>query len=493
MPKLRAVWRTVPNRLLRYLLDPAWFWLLLGNYEDEPIRFDAWQIADLHDYSKIRFREKAPQIGASWLRACEAVWEAMMFEDATTSFVSVDQREASEKVLYAHKLYDGLPSVIHRAIPIVKDSVEELSWGNEHRPSRVLSLPNTSALRGRKMSVVLDEADFYKDGGAAAYRAAIGRITRGGRVTCNSTCWGVGTTLDKMMQGRDETGEVLEEADVVSRARFPWPVAENEQAKSGIELARLTLPEEDFAEEYSCVRASGASDPFPAQLLRERTHEEALAAFVPDAQHIGRLVFEPTGMMWGGYDVGKGTGRHPSILSLYHQDPDGVWRQVALHQPSRRDQPLSLPEQHEWLIEMMHRYPQLRLVPDVKGIGEYIGQALVREFGNRRVIPMAAGSKPQNHKMQDKTEMIVETKRALEADEVELMSDREQFQEFRHTKKGPDGKFVQLGSDKRAHFDRFWATVYAVYGIGESRKMHSAYRRHGLVVIGGEERESVFS
>lgn len=471
----------VPSRLLPYLLDPAWFWMLLGTYEDEPIVFDNWQIADLHDYSRIRVREKAPQIGASWLRACEAVWECMMIEDSMTAFVSVDQREASEKVLYARKLYDGLPDIIKEWIPLCRDAVEEVGWGHTARPSRVMSLPNSSAVRGRRMSVVADESDFYKDGGKDTYRAAIGRIARGGRLTMQSTCWGSDTVLDNLMLGRDAYGTEGRK-DPVSRASYPWPVVENPDVLASIDMARETLDPADFAEEYECERGLVGSHPYPAQLLRDQTHE--LGGF--EFEDTNKIVVEsPMDGLVMGYDVGKGSGRHPSIASLFRKHADGKWRQEALYQPVRRSgAPMQLPEQHEWLVEFMERVRDLHLVVDGQGIGAHIAQALESRFTRRRVTIMIPGSKPPGLPPQSREEMATELKRQLEAAELELMRDLEQAKQFSRTRRDAQGRIVQSGSDKRAHYDRFWATAYAAYGIQRLAKARNAYRNHGLIVIG---------
>lgn len=451
----------------------------LGTYEDDPIVFDRWQILDLHDFTRIRAREKAPQIGASWLRACEAVWECMLFEDAMTAFVSVDQREASEKVLYAKKLYEGLPKTLQTWIPMVKDSVEELSWGTSGRPSRVLSLPNSSAVRGRRMSVVLDEADFYKDGGRDAFRAGMGRIARGGRLSLQSTCFGQGTKLDNIMQGINDADE--QDQVPVSRARYTWPVVENDSVLESIALSKEILDESDFLEEYECVRGATGSDPFPAELLRRQWHEEGEATVEG-----GLIRYNGDQRAVAGYDVGKGSGRHPSIMSLCTFDVDGVWRQRLIHQPMRGFMPLKLPEQHAWLQAQLREYRDLILVVDGQGIGAHIAQALTNEFG-MRVITMIPGSKPQNMPAQSREEMATELKRQLEANELQLLNEREQTKQFRGTKKANDGKIIQGGSKTKTHYDRFWATAYAAYGISALRRVRSPYADHSLrvVTIGG--------
>lgn len=812
---MRPVWQEIPSRFLPQLLDPARFWTDHGTYEDEEIVFDEWQIAHLRDFSRIRFREKAPQIGFSWLCAAEAVWEAILFEDSMTGFISVDQREAQNKILYARKLYDGLPPVIHQLVPLVGGGKEQLEFGSLARPSQLLSLPATAGMRGRRMNVVLDEAlaldtplptptgwttmgdvrvgdkvigrdglpteitkltdiqddrlcwrvtfadgtsvtasdghrwesrisggrssslirttgemarakskfrvpraaplknpdiplpidpyilglwlgdgnssqaqvscgdrdreairreiekrgytantingglyvsrpgshrnrfspvkglkvllrengllgnkhipslylragteqrlellrglmdsdghadrhgyctfvqarqsltedvmellrslgqlvhlkwrpdrrshryggcfklhfrpvgiqpfslhrkamriksggdswttissieptptvpvrcvsvdaidhlflagsgwtvtgnsDFYIDGGFATFRAGMGRIARGGRLTLGSTVFGTDTVLDTMMKGVDDDGKEIDEAKTISTARFPIAVAENPTVIETAELARAVLDSNDYAEEYECVRGGALTDPFPAQLLRQATHEQSLAEVRLDGE-ILRIYPDPDTQVCIGYDVGKGSGRHPSIANVFELRGQ-QWVQVGVIQPQKANgAPLSLPEQQGWLTEMLARLPNSRLVPDGQGIGAHIAQALEKKFGSKRVIVMIAGSKPKGMKPQDKTEMIVEIKRAMEAGETVLMIDKEQMKQFRRTKKAPGGIYVQSGSTKRSHFDRFWSACYAQYGIGLSKQFDSAYRRHGLRMVGGEGR-----
>lgn len=490
------MWEKIQARFSGSLLDPVYFWETLGTYEDEPIVFDRWQRVHMRDFSRVRFREKAPQIGFSWTCAAEAVWEAMLFEDSMTGFISVDQREAQNKILYARKLYDGLPYALQALVPIVRDAMEAIDFGTIERPSQLLSLPATAGMRGRRMNVVLDESDFYKDGGMSAYRAGIGRITRGGRMSVGSTCWGVDTILDRMMKGEDAQGEHLDEADVVSTGRFPHVVAEKPIVLEGIEMARKTLDRDDFDEEYNCIRSSGLSDPFSSKLMRECQHTLDLAPdedgtnsiieIKPEGGMIRVYPAEEEGKFCAGYDIAKGTGRHPSFLSLA-QKIGGQWKQIALMQPKTSGKSeLSLPQQLEWLIELMTRLPHLRLVPDGQGLGAHIAQELEHRFGKRRVLVMLPGSKPKGLKSQDKTEMITETRRVLEAGDLQLMPDIEQIKQFSRTKKGPGGQYVQRGSSRRDHFDRFWATCYLVYGLAAGGSLDSVYRRRGLSVVGME-------
>lgn len=463
--RLRPVWRVMPPRLIRSFLDPVFFWQAIGEYEGEKIRFDPWQRLWLWNRNRFRCVEKAPQIGFSWLSALEALHEVLLFQDATAGFVSVDMREATEKILYARKAYYELPAMLQDWIPLIRDAVDQLDFGDEGRRSRLMSLPATAGVRGRKMSVYLDEIDFYRDGGRDTFRAAMGRVARGGRVTVGSTAFGVDTQLDKLMQGNER---------VFSRARLPWTVVENPDQTSSIEMALSELDDEDAAEEYECLRGGSTTDTFSPGLILQQTH---------DQEPQDPAEWEPGGPCVAGYDVGK--SRHPSILSIIERGSDKVWRQAVLYQPKDdRGDNMTLPKQHDFLRSLMKKHKTLTLVLDIAGIGAQIGQAMEAEFGSR-FIPMYPGSKPQNHAPQDKVEMVTEIKRGLEANELQLCMDREQANQFRKTRKRPNGQVDQPGTSRRSHYDRFWSTTYAWYGASSGNSVQSVYNTKKLIIIGG--------
>ena len=80
-------------------------------------------------------------------------------------------------------------------------------------------------------------------------------------------------------------------------------------------------------------------------------------------------------------------------------------------------------------------------------------------------------------------DMVTELKRAMESRELEILPNVEQMKQFRRTKRKADGKIDQPGTMKRSHYDRFWATAYAAYGIAAGRRTRSPYEDHSLLVV----------
>jgi phage FluMu gp28-like protein len=462
---VRRTWATASGRSWNVLLDPSSFWQAFGTWDGEPIRFDDWQVVHLWDHARLRAREKAPQIGFSWVSALEALHTALIFDGETSAFISVDLREASEKILYAKKAYFELVEAfpwIGRWVPMVKETSDELWFGSEHSPSRLMSLPHTAAMRGRKMSLYLDEADFYKDAGAAAWRIGFGRIQRGGRVTIGSTCFGQDTALDRVMSQEDQ-----EAKGDVSRGRFPESVVQNEQEREVIEIARRQLDPEDFEEEYRCIRGA-ASATFSPDLLRSAQHELTMIEPEDLEPHEGQV---------GAFDVGA--SQHPSILSVFERRGD-VWSQRVLHELRGK----SLPDQVRFLRELLSRLDTLTLVIDAQGIGLGPAQSLEEEFP-RRVVLMKAGSKPERMEPMDKVEMATATRHGLEKGDLKIAPEREQAKQFRRTRI-VHGKVDQPGSRKKTHYDRFWTVAYAWYGVRNARRRRSIYEERGLIVVGGD-------
>lgn len=440
--------------------------MTFGTYEDDPIVFEPWQVRHLHDYAAMRAREKSPQIGFSWCCAAEAVWEAIMFEDADTGFVSVDLREAQNKVVYARKLYDGLPEEVQDAIPIVNDSSEEIVFGTKARPARLTSFPSSAGIRGRRMNVVIDESDFIKDGGEDVFRAGLTRVLRGGRLTIGGTVFGEGTKLDEVMHHTPHTK--------FSRAILPWTVVGQDWRENIVEL-RAELPPEQAIEEYDCVRGGGATDTFSPTLIRAATQEHEV---VPLHE------WTPTGACVLGFDVGK--SRHPSI-AFGLEKFGNTWRTMVLETPVAPDgQPLSLPKQERYLWDTMERLGNLILCVDVNGLGQQIGDAMTAGFPTRFIPLNSSANPPEGYPAWSKKELVTAARYGLENGEWTIPQDRELARQFRNTSLKADGRVEQPGSKRTTHYDRFWSGMYAWYASHAGRGLLSVYGHRGLLVVGSK-------
>lgn len=427
------MWNNAPPRLLEAFLDIPTFFQLFCEYEGKPIRLDGWQVAFLRSPHRYRACEKSVQIGFSWVCAMEALHAALFYMDETSAFISVNEADAHEKVLYARKLYEGLDPSIKKYVPVSKDSTEEFWVGPRERPARLISLPATSGLRGRAAHIYLDEIEFYKPGqDESVFTAAMGRITRGHRrITIGSSVFGEDTVLTKLMAA-DAYPDFL-------KFRLPWWATENPDVLTGIESQRRNMAPEDFAQEYECIRADAADSAFPQNLIR-KCWNELEEGGIP----IDRL--DPAGSFVAGFDPGG--SRHPAVLSVVQREGN-TSRQVT--QIALRGE--SLASQQQRLDDALRLLPGLELGIDQLGVGLQMTQALHAKWG-ARVHPVLFTE-------QSRSDMTLALKKAMEEGELSIIRDRELAQQLNKTRRMPGGKVVQKDGSSRAHFDKYWALAMA--------------------------------
>ena len=444
---LRPTFEAAPPRLKKLLLDPVAFFQVFCEYEGHPIRLDSWQVAFLHRRARYRAMAKSVQIGFSWICAMEALHLAFFYEDETSSFVSINEEDAKEKILYAQKLYDGIEPQIRRLVPIARESTDAFWLGDRHRPSRLLSLPASSGLRGRATHIYLDEIDHYRPGlDAQVFTAAMGRVTRAKRrLTVGSSVFGEDTMLAHLL-ARDEYRDFL-------KFEIPWWACETPEVREGIEFQRRNMPAEDFAQEYECRRADAADSAFPQNLIRASWHPEL-------AVDVDRLDADATFV--AGYDPGG--SRHPAVLTVLESVGRG-WKQVS--QVAIRGEPLAA--QRDRLDQMLGLLPRCSLAIDQGGAGLQMTQELRTKWGNR--------VRPVVFNRSSRSEMTLGLRGLLESGGLSILHDRELAYQLNRTKRMPGGEVVQSGTDSRSHFDKYWALALAASLITAAR---SVYERRGL-------------
>ena len=440
------------------LLDPATFLQLHVTWEGEPLVLDGWQTAFVRRFARYRALTKSVQIGFSFICAAEALWMALMFEDETTTFISVNETDAREKVLYARKLYDGLDPEFLPYVPLTKDSTEELWIGPRERPSRIMTRPATSGLRGPATHVYLDEIEHYRPGqDTEVFTAAMGRVTRRfRRLTVGSSVFGEETMLARLM----EPGAYPD----FLKFSLPWTAAEKPDVIAGIAMQRRNMAPEDFSQEYECVRNGSGDSAFPQDLIRRCWHDEP-------PRDVTGLDSEATFV--AGYDPGG--SRHPAVLTVLDSS-GGRWVQRVLR--AKRGEPLA--QQEAILDGLLRDNPGMRLAIDQAGVGLQMSQSLTSRWG-RRVLPIVFTEATRN-------EMTLNLQHLMQDDSIAILRDSEQAFQLNRTRRLPGGKIEQGGSDRRHHYDKFWALAMAAVLVTGHR---SAYSEHGLKVIDyGEEPRS---
>ncbi len=406
---------------------------------------------------KQRFRafEKSVQIGYSWICAAEAFHRAFVYDDDESSFISISENEAKNKVLYVAKLLDGLEPWLRVLVPIPVHSREEIWFGPEGRPSIIRSLPASGSLRGRATHVYLDEIEHFRPGqDKDIFTASMGRVTRAHRrLTVGSSVFGEQTVLASIMRHADP-GEKRPYPDFL-KARLPWWVSEDESSLASISIARRNMDPADFAQEYECARTLVPDSFFTQDFIRNSVH---------DRRVVPRGELPDEGHYLAGFDVGA--SGHPSVLAIF-QLYNGCWDEIVLE----RWRGVSLTQQQYQLQRLLSRHQGLTLTIDATGLGMQMSDELASQHGSRVDSVMFSQA--------NKYEMTVNLRRQLEMSAARIARDTALAHQMNRTRKLPGNKLEQdTGRKRTSHNDEYWATALALKpASGEGT---SVYEGHGL-------------
>ncbi|MGC8843830.1 MAG: terminase large subunit domain-containing protein, partial [bacterium] len=124
------------------------------SHPDGEKRVYPYQFAFLNEKSRFTITVKARQVGFSYAFALRGLTKALQEPNYSALYLSLNQRDAEEKIRYARLLYHSQPKSVRKKIRLVRDSLQEMAFSNG---SRLLSLPCSSGLRGKSGHLYLDE------------------------------------------------------------------------------------------------------------------------------------------------------------------------------------------------------------------------------------------------------------------------------------------------------------------------------------------------
>lgn len=208
------------NDALGYLVYPAVWLETLTELDGAPFVLEPYQIRFLNDMSYFRIVNKSRQIGFSTILAGEALARAATQEGYRANIVSINQKEASDKIEIARNLYHSVPDEFKEGNPSLKpvlytDSDTELSFHRPPKTSTIISQPASAAIRGGRKDIYFDEFAHIRDA-AKLYRAATPAIIRGNsRLTIISTPLGQSGLFYDIFDGTDAYKNY-------SRHAVPW-------------------------------------------------------------------------------------------------------------------------------------------------------------------------------------------------------------------------------------------------------------------------------
>jgi len=136
----------------------------------------------LNDRSKYRHCDKSRQIGQSYVFACEGLSKAQLLNIYTGIFVSYNQDEANEKIVYAKTLYDSIPHKYRKKLVVDRITALEFQGRAPNgtiTKTRLISHPQREPRgKGFNTDVYLDEIAHYQ-WQEKVYVASVPIVTRG--------------------------------------------------------------------------------------------------------------------------------------------------------------------------------------------------------------------------------------------------------------------------------------------------------------------------
>lgn len=344
---------------------------------------------------------KSRQIGFSTIIAAEALHAAATRPAYKANFVSINQKEAADKIQIARTLYHSIPDELKSSDPRFKpqlwaDSELELSFHLPPNVSELISQPASAAVRGGKKDIYFDEFAHVRDA-KKLYNAALPAITRGaGRITVISTPLGQSGMFFDIMTREDDYPEY-------SRHSIPWwecaimcATAEHQEEAMATWAERDTRTRvelwgsdkikmifrsfgtdvQGFSTEYEATFVDELSSYYPWGLIVDQVDDDAFKDW-GQGSRIPVAYAEPEGNISIGVDLAK--ERDESVFTVVETIGEG---DEATYYPryiyATQD---SYEKQWETLEKLISRVKARRVTIDQTGVGNvFIEKARASKF-----------------------------------------------------------------------------------------------------------------
>ncbi len=415
---------------------------------------------------------KARQIGVSTTIAAEGLHAAATRAQYTANYISVNEKEAKDKILTAKSLYHSMPPELKEQMfngmplkpDIWNDAEDTLGF---HRPpytSLLVSQPASSAVRGGQKDIYFDEAAHIRDF-AKLYQAAIPAITRGeSRITVVSTPFdmnGLFFEINSDVEAYPQYSRhsipwweslAMTLADLYEEAQAEAPMMSTQDRVATYGTDKLKMIYSSFGRdisafktEYECEFVDELEAFFPWDLIVEAKDED-MEYFPRDLPEN----WEPQGSLTLGIDLAK--QRDESVFTLVEtiENEDGEPHRYVrwLHATQK---PYS--EQVTYIKDLIRRIKPARVSVDQTGVGAVIVEQLPNVEG---VIFTQA----------KKERWATSFKGELQKGFVHIPADRtlmEQIHGIKRTK--TEGGLFKFAGKKD---DYFWSLALACYGEGRA-------------------------
>jgi len=441
--------------------------------------WEQFQVQHLNNPAIFSLANKSRRVGYSWLIAAKSVARSILRRRHTSTIVSINQEEASDKIRYAKQIIEALDREVRPRL-IIDNALElEVSTG-----SRIISHP-CRPVRGKGGDIYLDEfAHYPKD--RDIYTSAVPVVTKGGQLSIGSTPLGAGGVFWEIAEQK------IQPYPGYVRSFVPWwatsalcrdvpgalkmagfmPTEERVRIFGAPRLIEIfnNVPLVDFQQEYECAWIDESvawitwdeikRNQLDAQaesliVWQANSVEAALAAIERIAEAVQAGKIEP--VLYGGYDVGR--RRNTSELTL-------VGKGVTQQRPYRLNVSLDnveFDDQIAVINKVMDRLPVALLLIDKNGLGMQLAETTEKRYSLR-----AQGVDFTNA---TKELWAGEIKVQFQRGQVPIPIDRDLAYQIHSIKKkftaAKNAVFDTEGNEKH-HADKFWSLALALWAAREA-------------------------
>ena len=482
----------------------------------EPTKLYHYQKKWMNDRNKYRHGSKSRQIGQSYTFACEGYSKSQLMKIYTGIFVSYNQEEANEKIVYARALHESVSNKYKKKLVVDRITAlefEGLMANGRKTKTRLISHPQREPRgKGYNTDVFLDEIAHYL-WPQKVYVAAVPIVTRGfGQLSMASSPLGKSGL-------HYEIGHDKEKYSMFSRHVVYWwdnPDFLNEDALKNIKEVQKLAPtmetldrvlefgndaiiqayysmiEEDFQQEYEVQEADDSVSYYPMDLINQCLFEELsgyeileeddlygdnpvrldpnplfndilLKTFESPEQLSHAISLGTVGkLFFAGFDVGRDENNSELIIleELPNKDHLQIVRLLLTMKKTEFRQQFNI------LDKIFNIIPIKKLKIDSTGMGRNLGEDLRRKFHSR-----VDDIKFTN---ENKNDMATNLKLRMEDQSIALPNNRDLKRQIHSVKRVVSANSIvkfEVTKNRLHHGDKFWALALAS-SAGEPAQMH---------------------
>ena len=409
----------------------------------------------MNDKSKFRLVAKSRQIGFSWIISGEGLHTIAFNKTRKVNYVSINQKEASDKIIYAKQFYYTIDEQTGLRPPIYTSAEFEFSLHNNPYTSYLISQPASSAIRGGEKDIYFDEFAHIRNA-EGLYIAAVPATSRGGtRVTIISTPLGQSGKFFEIANDRVafeqytihvvpwyecsimsvdvvESTAIAPDYDTEERVR-KWGTANIKQIYASMDL-------DSFQQEYECSFADESVSFYPWGTIINCVND-SLNSYKYDAEAKYAL----------GIDVGKKIDK-TVITVVKTGENDEISQIVKLFELKS-----SYEDQFNEISELITKISPSRVSIDATGVGAILAERLKDKFGSKIEEIVFT--------MQNKERWATLFKADMQSGKVEFPRHRELLQETHgiERKKTEAGNYIFRAKEGK-HDDYYWSSMLGLYG-----------------------------